>query len=276
MTCRSGRRLCGVHEICATFAAVSELSEEGFQVRSLAVNYRAGVRLDEHTHEWPQLVYAARGVMTVEVADAAWIVPAHRAVWVPAEVPHSVVMTGNVSMRTLYVSPVLTDGLPRACQTIEVSPLLRELILETVRMEMLHCDRPGDARLIAVMLDQLAAVKAAPLRLPMPSHPRLRSIAERLRTVPLEDTSLELVSKLANLSARTVERVFSTETGLTFVRWRQRMRMLHALKLLADNEPVTRIALAVGYQSPSAFIAAFKRELGVTPTQYFQFVPPAS
>jgi len=249
---------------------MTELSEDGFQVRSLAVNYRAGARIDPHAHEWPQLVYAARGVMTVEVEDGAWIVPTHRAVWVPAETVHSIVMTGQVAMRTLYFDPTVSEGLPRACQTIEVSPLLRELILEAVRLAMLHRDRPSDARLIAVMLDQLATIQAAPMRLPMPTHPRLREIAARMRTVPLEQTSLADVAREANLSARTVERVFAGETSLTFVQWRQRMRMLHALKMLADEEPVTQVALAVGYQSPSAFIAAFKRELGATPTQYFR------
>jgi AraC-like DNA-binding protein len=248
----------------------TRLCEEGFEVRSLAVNYRAGARIDPHAHEWPQLVYAARGVITVEVDDGAWIVPPHRAVWVPAEAVHSIVMTGQVAMRTLYFSPTLIERLPRACQTIEVSPLLRELILEAVRLTMLHRDRPSDARLIGVLLDQLGTIEAAPLRLPMPTHPRLRAIAARMRAAPLEQTSLEDISREANLSARTIERVFSSETNLTFVQWRQRMRMLHALKLLADDEPVTQVALAVGYQSPSAFIAAFKRELGATPTQYFR------
>ena len=246
------------------------LSEDGYEVRSLAVNYRAGVRLDPHAHEWPQLVYAARGVITVEVEDGAWIVPTHRAVWVPAETTHSVVMTGNVAMRTLYLSPTLDSRLPTTCQTLEVSPLLRELILEAVRLTMLHRDRPSDARLMGVLLDQLATVRPAALRLPMPAHPRLRSIAERMRATPLERSSLEDIASEANLSARTVERVLAAETGLTFVQWRQRMRMLHALKMLASEEPVTSVALAVGYQSPSAFIAAFKRELGVTPGVYFE------
>jgi AraC-like DNA-binding protein/quercetin dioxygenase-like cupin family protein len=245
------------------------LPEAGFVIRSLATDYRAGTRLELHRHEWPQLVYAARGVMTVEVDEGSWVVPAHRAVWVPAMRAHQIEMTGTVAMRTLYLAPQLNKGLPERCETVEVSPLLRELILEVVRRGMLHCDIPEQSRLIGVLLDQLARIEAAPLRLPMPRHPRLRSILERLRTTPFEELTLEGLAGEAGMSARTLERTF-TEIDLTFAQWRQRHRILHALRLLASDEPVIQVALAVGYQSPSAFIAAFKRELGVTPGEYHE------
>jgi AraC-like DNA-binding protein/quercetin dioxygenase-like cupin family protein len=245
------------------------LPEAGFVIRSLATDYRTGTRLDLHRHQWPQLVYAARGVMTVEVDNASWVVPAHRAVWVPALTEHQIEMTGAVAMRTLYLAPELNNGLPDRCETVEVSPLLRELILEVVRRGMLHRDLPEESRLIGVLLDQLARIEAAPLRLPMPRHPRLQSILERLRTAPFEELTLEGLANEAGMSARTLERIFA-EIDLTFARWRQRRRILHALRLLANDEPVTQVALAVGYQSPSAFIAAFKRELGVTPGEYHE------
>jgi AraC-like DNA-binding protein/quercetin dioxygenase-like cupin family protein len=254
---------------CQSMSKIRQsLSEEGFVVRSLATDYRGGARLDEHRHEWPQLVYAARGVMTVEVDDGSWVVPAHRAVWVPARATHSIEMTGSVAMRTLYFSPGLVEQLPARCETVDVPPLLRELILETIRLGMLHRGIPEHAHLIGVMTDQLARIEAAPLRLPMPQHPRLRVILDRLRHTPLDDMSLETIAKDAGMSVRTLERTFAAETDLTFVQWRQRMRMLHALRMLATDEPVINVALAVGYQGASAFIAAFKRELGVTPSEY--------
>jgi AraC-like DNA-binding protein/quercetin dioxygenase-like cupin family protein len=245
------------------------LTEEGFEVRSLAVDYRGGTRLHSHFHDWPQLVYAARGVMTVDVGNGSWVVPPHRAVWVPEQTHHEIEMTGNVAMRTLYLAPHLAAHLSKQCQTIEVSPLLKELILETIRMGMLHRDVPTQQRLIGVLVDQLSRIESMPLRLPMPEHARLRAITERLRANPLEDIKPAAIATEAGMSVRTLERVFAAETNLTFVQWRQRMRMLHALRLLATGEPVTSVALSVGYNSPSAFIAAFKRELGVTPGDYF-------
>jgi AraC-like DNA-binding protein len=245
------------------------LPEAGFVIRSLATDYRACARLDRHRHEWAQLVYAARGVMTVEIDDASWVVPAHRAVWVPALTGHRIEMTGAVAMRTLYLAPELDNGLPNRCETVEVSPLLRELIMEIVRRGMLHRDLPDESRLIGVLLDQLARVEAAPLRLPMPRNPRLRAILERLRTTGSEELTLAGLANEAGMSERTLERCFA-EMQLTFAQWRQRKRILHALRLLANDEPVIQVALAVGYQSPSAFIAAFKRELGVTPGEYHE------
>lgn len=158
--------------------------------------------------------------------------------------------------------------MPKSCVAMEVSGLLRELILETVRQHMLHCDVAVQARLIGVLVDQLTTIRAAPLRLPLPHHARLKAVLERLRSAPLEEMSLDTVASEACVSVRTLERVMSSQTELTFAQWRLRMRMLHALRLLAQDQPVTEVALAVGYQSTSAFIAAFKRELGVTPSEY--------
>ena len=171
-------------------------------------------------------------------------------------------------MRTLYFAPQLATSLPFKCETLEISPLLRELILEAVRLQMLHREVPEQARLIGVMVDQLAAIQSIELRLPMPDHPRLRALAQQLRETPLKAPNLDTVARKVHLSARTVERVFVAQTGLTFVQWRQRLRFLHALQMLAAEKTVTEVALAVGYQSVSAFIAAFKRELGVTPKHY--------
>src|SRR5262245_1188245 len=98
------------------------LDEAGFVIRSLATNYRPGSRLASHFHDWPQLVYAARGVMTVEVDDGSWVVPAHRAVWVPALTHHRIEMTGSVAMRTLYLAPELATGLRAQCETLDVPP----------------------------------------------------------------------------------------------------------------------------------------------------------
>jgi AraC-like DNA-binding protein len=246
------------------------LSEEGFLIRSLATTYRSGTVLDRHDHDWAQLVYAIRGVMTVHVQSACWVVPAHRAVWVPAGTEHHIDMLGTVGMRTLYIAPPLCTGLPNACQTIDMPPLLRELVLETVRLGMLHREVPEQARLMAVIVDRLATIQAAPLRLPLPEHARLRKLAETMQAKPTRAWSLQQAAKAAHVSTRTVERIFLSETELTFGRWSTRLRLLHALRLLAAGEPVTGVALAVGYQSVSAFIAAFKRELGVTPRHYYQ------
>src|SRR4051812_17326890 len=102
------------------------------QVRTLAWKYAPDERIAPHNHAWHQLIYAISGVMTIETAKGLWIVPAHRAVWVPAHVDHAIKMSGTVEMRTLYLSPRLAWAAPRGCRVVSVPPLVRELLLHTI------------------------------------------------------------------------------------------------------------------------------------------------
>jgi AraC-like DNA-binding protein len=243
--------------------------EAGLVVRTFAARHFGGVGIRPHRHDWHQLIYASEGVMTVHAGGGAWVVPPHRAVWVPAGVEHGISMAGPVSVRTLYLAPRVSEALPRACCAVNVSPLLRELILHTVALGMLDIGVPAQARLIAVLVDQLEVLPAVPLQLPMPRDSRAVRLAERLRARPSDPASLDQLAEGTGASARTLERLFRVETGLTFGQWRQRLRLLEALRLLADGRPVTAVAFDVGYESPSAFIAMFRHVLGTTPGRFF-------
>ena len=241
---------------------------EDVAVRTLAATYSPGHHIFPHSHDWHQLLYASEGVMTIHTASGSWVVPPHRAVWIPAKVQHSLQMSGIVSMRTLYLLPGLSKALPTDCCTVNVPPLLRELILEAVNRQTLKQSSPSQARLIGVILDQIEALPAAPLQLPMPRDIRASKVAELLKANPAEPGSLEQISRQAGASPRTIERLFRSETNMGFRKWRQRLRLLHALRLLAAGEPVTNVALESGYDSTSAFISMFRRELGATPSRY--------
>jgi AraC-like DNA-binding protein len=248
-------------------------ADSEFLVRSLALGLPAGVLLDEHSHEWPQFVYTMSGVLTVTVESAqrrsAWVVPSHRGVWMPARLQHRLETTGTVSLRTLYLCPSLWLDAPTTCCAVGVTPLLRELTLEIVSRRMLRSDLPQDARLARVLVDQLATTPEVPLELCWPRDPRARRMASVLQAdlatnIPLADLAAEI-----GASVRTLERCFADETGATLGQWRLRARLLHALRMLASGDSVTSVALAVGYESTSAFIASFKRTFGETPGNYF-------
>jgi len=239
-------------------------------VRTLAVGYPSGTTLDRHAHRWAQLVYASEGVMTVQTEDGTWVVPSHRAVWIPAGVSHSITMSGWVSMRTLYLVPRLAMTLPGRCCVVAVSPLLRQLILHVISEGPLRRDAPAHRRLIAFLLDQLRALPAVPLELPLPRDGRALRAAVRLRDDPGAAASVDTIAREAGASRRTLERIFQTETGMSLGRWRQQARLLHAMRLLAGGESVTTTALEVGYDSVSAFIAAFSTVLGTTPGRYYR------
>jgi AraC-like DNA-binding protein len=197
------------------------------------------------------------------------VIPPHRAVWVPAAVEHSIEMCSSVLMQTVYVAAGLSQAFPRGCCAVNVSPLLRELIVHTVKLGALDRSIPAQSRLIGVLLDQIEVLPIMPLELPMPKDPRACRVAAWLRQHHDDPGLLKQLRRTAGCSTRTIERLFRDETGMTFGRWRQQLRLLHALRLLAAGDAVTTVALDVGYDSPSAFIAMFRRSLGTTPNRYF-------
>lgn len=239
------------------------------QLRVLSWEYPSGERLAQHHHGWHQLIYAVAGVMTVETASGTWVVPANRAVWVPARVVHGIVMSGSVSMRTLYFSPRLLGTFPGACRVVAVTPLLRELVLHAVEREGLDRRRAVDRHLLDVLIDQVTTLPADPLRILHPSEPRAARVARQVVDRPGERATLQVLAKLSGASKRTVERAFVRETGMSFGRWRQQVRLIYALQLLAAGQPVTSVALEVGYDSVSAFVSLFRKLLGTTPGRYF-------
>ncbi len=209
--------------------------------------------------------------MTVDTPEGKWVVPPHRAIWVPADVEHSVQMSGRVALRSLYFDNQLTkESLPPIARAVNVPALLRELILHTCRQGILHYGCEADERLAGVIVDQLRSLPTIPLRLPIPVDPRARRLAERLIATPAEPDAINLAVKGSGASRRTLERLFVAETKLTLGRWCQRMRLVESLRLLATGAAVTDVAFGVGYNSPSAFIVAFRNELGTTPSRYFK------
>jgi AraC-like DNA-binding protein len=239
-------------------------------VAARAFDYANGETVPPHVHGRHQLLYASSGVMTVRTARGGWIVPPHRGVWIPARVRHSIEMSGAVSMRTLYLrTDVVRRGLD-GCRVVNVPPLLRELLLHAVERGGLDRRRPADRRLIAVLLDQLDALPEAPLHLPEPRDPRAQRIAARLRADPGARGTLADVVPHAGASRRTLERLFRSDVGMSLGRWRHQLRLSYALRLLAEGRAVTGVALDVGYDGASAFVAAFRRAFGVTPGKYFR------
>ena len=242
-----------------------------YQVRTgIVPEYADRQVIRTHTHPWHQLIYASRGVMTVRTPEASWVVPTNRGVWVPAGTRHSIQMSGAVSLRTLYLAPRISGALPDEPRVVGISPLLRELILRIVELDSLSVRVPEHAHLVSVLLDHLHVMQSDAVHLPIPRDARAKRIAAILQREPSDTRSLIELSKSAGASKRTIERLFKIETGLGFGKWRQQLRLGHALRLLAAGDAVTTVALDVGYDSISAFISAFRLTFGKTPGQYFR------
>lgn len=218
-----------------------------------------------HSHPWAQLSYAISGVLRVHTDRGRFLAPPQRAILIPPGLLHEVSSSPHTEMRSLYIDYRAVAWAPSHCQVLAVSPLLRQLIRAFGALPVEYDEQGADGRLAAVLLDQLRAAPAIGYSLPWPSDARLRQVCEALYEQP--DLSLNLVqwSERLQVSEKTLTRQFQRDTGLSFRAWRQRLRLLSALPLLEQGEPVTDVALACGYESTSAFIAAFGQQFGTTP-----------
>jgi AraC-like DNA-binding protein len=239
--------------------------QEPFLVaRCLATNYGPNFVIDTHRHEWAQLLYATTGSMTVTCPDVTWMVPPGRAVWIPASVEHAIRMWGTVAMRSMYFRP--DAGFETtACKVISVTPLLRELILRSVELAGLDARELAEQQVAALVIHEVQRAQDGPLQLPLPGDERARKAAEAVLSDPSQKPAVEEIARHAGLSERTLERLFSAETGMSFGVWRQKARLLASLRVLVETESVTEAALESGYASVSAYIAAFRQTFGYTP-----------
>lgn len=241
-----------------------------YPILARALEIEGAHRVASHRHPRAQLVYAIRGVVRVVSHDGTWIVPPSQAVWVPPDVAHEVIAADSISIRTLFVDPSATAGLPQSCCVLDVPLLLRELILKAVETGGDYSPASSGFRLMQVILDLLQELQPAPLHLPMGQDKRLRQIMDGLYTNPADERGLEDWAQTCGASARTLARLFVRETGMNFGDWRKQLRLLEAIDRLGQGQSVTRVALELGYQSPSAFIAMFRRSLGMPPGMYFR------
>ena len=236
---------------------------------AMAKEFPSGHLIPFHQHKRSQLLYASSGVMTVTTHIGNWVVPPLRAVWIPVLTKHQINISGHLSMRTLYIDPAFFPGPSDECCVITVSPLLKELILYAVGLPRIYPLGGQEERLLNVILDQICNMNTAPLELKIPVDERLKKIYKGLINNPGNNLTLEAWGKIVGASGRTLARHFRLETGMSFVQWRQQIRILEALRRLGMKEPVTTVAIELGYDSPSAFISMFKKALGKTPGQYF-------
>jgi AraC-like DNA-binding protein len=105
--------------------------------------------------------------------------------------------------------------------------------------------------------------------LPWPQDRRLHRICRELQNRPDSRRNLSEYGEALDVSEKTLSRLFLRETGLSFRQWRQRSRLLSSLPLLERGERITDVALACGYDSMSAFIAAFREQMGRSPREIF-------
>lgn len=221
-----------------------------------------------HRHGRGQLLGVARGLLAVTAETSRWVVPATHGVWLPPGIEHGARSHGPFEGWSVYVAEGACADLPGEPCVLAISALMREAVRRAARWPQ-GALTAAQARLAAVILDEIREMPREALGLPTPRDKRLAHIAQAVADDPADGRSLEDWARWGGLPVRTLTRRFRAETGFSLAEWRQRARLLKALEMLAADMPVTTVALDLGYNNVSAFIEVFKRVFGVTPGRYF-------
>ncbi|MGO9450786.1 MAG: AraC family transcriptional regulator [Candidatus Binataceae bacterium] len=227
-----------------------------------------GLESEPHAHRESQLVYLVRGELICEASSALWIVPPQSALWIPASVTHRIRARAPLEGYGLFVEPGAAPNLPPDCCAASVTPLFRELLLRLATRPALYGLEGPDARLVSVLLDELATVSIEKHRLPMPIDPRLRRLVDAMTADPANGATTKTWAKRIGVGARTLNRLLVEETGLSFGRWRQQLHIILAIQKLSRGAAVQSVALDLGYESASGFVTMFRKALGTSPARY--------
>ncbi len=233
---------------------------------------QADTFVELHVHPWPQLTFSTRGVIRLSTQDGSYIVPPSRALWVPADVPHSITLIEDAELRTVYVHSWLAPPWER-CEVLEISALMRALMLalDTTPDGRPPTDpqAPHRERMIApLLIDEIERATQIRIDVPLPADKRLRQLCEALLRNPADRATLAERATAIGASERTVARLFHHQLGMNWQQWRQQAVMAHALPLLARGMAVSQVATACGYATDSAFCAMFKAATGRSPTAF--------
>lgn len=233
--------------------------------------YRLGTReYDWHHHLRGQVFCVEAGLIQVTTDRGAWVLPPRRAGWMPPGVPHKVRVSGALSGWTLYLNPQFCARLPEQPCVVGLSEVLRVLASRALEWNKERVLAPDQERIAAVIHDEIRQAPHEALHVPMPSDPRLKRIANALLDHPGSGKTLGDWASFGAISPRTLRRLIVAETGLSFVQWRQHAQLARGLDMLARGICVAEVSDALGYASPSNFIAMFKRAFGISPARYFK------
>jgi AraC-like DNA-binding protein len=248
-------------------------------VRAKSRRLAADTHIEPHSHPWGQLAFSATGVVRMTAARSTFIVPPSRAVWIPPNIEHVVTVVEEAELRTLYLYQdadhcgpehhPAADSPWRACRVVEVSSLLRELVMHMSVEPGPRTPTEREQHLSALALDELRRARPVPIGVDLPQDKRLRTLCEAVLDDPARWTTLETCARGTGASPRTVARLFRSELGTTFLQWRQQVLLAKALSMAARKVPMAVISAELGYASASAFTAMVRRSVGVPPSRFF-------
>ncbi len=232
-------------------------------------NHSAGTQVAEHRHPQGQLTFVTQGTSSITTAEGWWLAPPGRAIWVTPDVEHTASYSEFSDVIQLLIPQPLCETLPQICRTLQVSDLLRELALEALTFGNHGRNNEDIPAICQLIVHQLrSASTGISLFIPKGKDRRLRQITSLLQQDPGNNASLDQVAEISACSSRTLGRLFQAETGMTFTRWRENLRVVMAVDRLSRGQNITQVALELGYQTPNSFSTMFTRLLGEPPRRF--------
>ena len=223
-----------------------------------------------HHHDMHQLEYARRGLAHVETAHARYLLPPQQAVWIPAGLRHCTTLQGVRSI-AVFFDPASFPDVDGRVHVLAAIPVLREMVEYAARWPIDRQTSDATAEFFFTTLAHLvrdSVDREAPLCLPTSSHPLIERVIA-CTEAHLQDATCRDVAQTVGISERTLRRLFVQETGISWQRYVQTSRVLRSMALLAQpGYTVLDVAIAVGYDSPSAFTRAFRQHTGELPSDY--------
>jgi AraC-like DNA-binding protein len=217
------------------------------------------------------LLFASTGAFILEVEHRQWFLPSQRAALIPKGTPISVRTTGpTTSSSVLFRGGELTHRL-QSLSVFVVSDLGRLMIDRATRWGADAVANQESNTFFSALADVVIELSRSEQDtwLPRATSPGLvKAIDHGLADLSIE-ISLASLADIAGMSERTLTRRFHTELDLPWTAFRHRARMIKAMELLNDTgATVTQAGFAVGFDSTSAFIRAFRNFTGLTPRAF--------
>lgn len=222
-----------------------------------------------HNHHRGQLICIDEGLIQVNTEEGTWLLPPHRAGWIPPDAVHSVYFHGSLKGWSLLFAPSVCHELPNTPCVIAMNDVLKVLSHRVLGWSKVAELSPEQSRMLSVILDEISRAPHEDLYFPLPKDPRLQKIAQSMLNEPANNQSVEQWASIGATSSRTLRRLVRTELNMTFNMWRQQIQLIQAMEMLARGKSVGDVSFALGYATPSNFIAMFRKVYGESPARYF-------
>ncbi|MFU9138246.1 AraC family transcriptional regulator [Erwinia tasmaniensis] len=247
---------------------------EQLPLRGEYVIHERGARMARHHHPTVQLTLVIKGTLSVQTEEGLWLVPPGRAVWITCGLPHSIYYSESSEIINCFIPAEHAERVEAQCRTFTTTPLLKALLAEVVNFSRPERNN-GDARMIlSLIIHQLnLVIKRLDLFISYGHDRRLRMAVDLTRQSPGQNYSLKQLADRAGCSERTLSRLFIRETGMNYLNWRNRYRVICAVERLSRGFSVTQVALDLGYQGGNNFSTMFSRVMGMSPRQYMASIP---